>query len=73
MNNYQNEPLFLIDEKDAYRIEGLISLLAMAVWEILREGKMQPQPPQDNDADIAQLSFRTEIRRILKNTEIGSF
>ena len=72
MKDYKDQPLYLIDQNDAYRIEGLISMLVMAVWEILREGEMQPQP-LDDDATIAQDSFRDEVRRILKNPDIGNF
>jgi hypothetical protein len=72
--NYKKEPLYLIDQDDAYRIEGLISMLVMAVWEILREGEMKPSPPHDeDDPTIAQDSFRSEVRRILKNPDIGDF
>lgn len=43
---------YLITEDDAYHIECLISMLALAVWEILRDksedgpvvGTIKPQP-----------------------------
>jgi hypothetical protein len=70
MENPQNEPLYLICEDDAYRIEGLISTLAMAVWEILRRGEIRPQPPEDDDAAIFQNAFTEETRRILDRNEL---
>lgn len=65
MDRYDSEPLYLVSQEDAYRIEGLISTLAMAVWEILRQGEMRPQPPDDADATIGQDTYLAETRRIL--------
>ena len=38
---------YLITEDDAYHIECLISMLALAVWEILRD-KSEDGPPDDD-------------------------
>ncbi len=74
MDRDKHEPLYLVSQNDAYRIEGLISMLVMAVWEILREGEMRAQlPEEDDDPTIALDSFRAEVRRILNNNDIGDF
>jgi hypothetical protein len=39
---------YLITEDDAYHIECLIEMLALAVWEILRD-KSEDGPPDDKD------------------------
>jgi hypothetical protein len=70
MDRKTNEPLYLVSEDDAYRIEGLISTLAMAVWEILRRGEMQPPPADDDDATIAEDMFLGETRRILDRDDL---
>jgi len=64
MERLDNEPLYFVSQDDAYRIEGLISTLAMAVWEILRQGEMLPQPPDGPDATIAEDTFLSETRVI---------
>ena len=46
---------YLITEDDAYHIESLISMLALAVWEILRD-KNEDGPPK-NDDDQERFSF----------------
>ena len=69
----ENEPLYLVSQDDAYRIEGLISTLAMAVWEILRQGEMLPQPPDGADATIAEDTFLRETHRILKPADHRNF
>ncbi len=72
MEHDKREPLYLVSQHDAYRIEGLVSMLIMAVWEILREGEMHAVE-EDDDPTIALDSFRAEVRRILKNNDIGDF
>lgn len=69
MDRPANEPLYLVTEDDAYRIEGLISTLAMAVWEILRRGEMHHEPPDGDDATIAEDIFLDETCRILGRNE----
>ena len=39
---------YLITEDDAYHIECLIEMLALAVWEILRD-KSEDGPPADDE------------------------
>ena len=73
MEHNEKEPLYLVSQDDAYRIEGLISTLAMAVWEILRQGEMLPQPPDGPDATIAEDAFLRETRRILKPSDHSNF
>jgi hypothetical protein len=43
---------YTITEDDAYQIEGLIELLAMAVWEILRD-KSQDGPPFEEEDSVS--------------------
>lgn len=50
---------YLITEDDAYQIEGLIELLAMAVWEILRD-KSEDGPPDPDEDDIVSFVDRLE-------------
>lgn len=69
MQRPNEDPLYLLTDDDAYRIEGLISTLAMAVWEILRRGKMQPQPDLEDDATVAQDTFLAETRRLIGRDE----
>jgi hypothetical protein len=73
MDRDERELLYLVSQDDAYRIEGLISTLAMAVWEILEQGKMTPTPPLDDidAATIAEDTFLSETRRILKPSDSG--
>ena len=73
MENQKSETYYLISESDAYRIEGLISTLAMAVWEILRQGEMISQPPEESDANTALDMFSNETARILKPSKHEHF
>ena len=43
---------YLITEDDAYHIECLIEMLALAVWEILRN-KSKDGPPDPEDKDFS--------------------
>lgn len=73
MKHFDNEPLYLVSQEDAYRIEGLISTLAMAIWEILRQGERVSPPPDGPDATFAQNMFLNETRSILDPTNHDDF
>lgn len=56
-----------ITEEDAYRIEGLISLLSMAVWEILRD-KVRDMPPLNDNDDVSFVEqFEKEADDVIFN------
>ena len=62
----KSKSFYLLSEEDAYRIEGLLSTLSMAVWEVLRTCEMTHSPPNDDEnPTLAQNMFEEETSRIL--------
>lgn len=64
MNDHQKEH-YVITEEDAYHIESLIELLAMAVWEILRDKRQEMAPPDEGDDFSFVQQFENETNDIL--------
>jgi DNA-binding transcriptional MerR regulator len=52
-----------LNEEDAYRIDGLISTLGMAIQEILELSRKRSQPPSP-DESICLETYETETLRI---------
>jgi len=57
---------YTITEDDAFHIESLIELLAMAIWEILRD-KRQDAPPLDDDDDpfVCLKQFKKDTMHVI--------
>ena len=61
---------YIITEDEAYQIEGLIELLAMAVWEILRDKREDGPPIDDDDDDDDRFSFVEKFEKDARNAAI---
>ena len=64
---YEKE-LYTINEDDAFHIESLIELLAMAIWEILRSRSTQLPPlDDDDDAFVCLKQFKKDTMDVIIN------